>query len=78
MSFLLFSVYNKILYLGIFYHAFIKRIGAVSDIAVDKREVCQPVSDVPTSKKLSHVASTLLTDILLQTDIGMSSRCSGL
>ena len=43
MSFLLFSVYNKILYLGIIYHTFIKRIGAVSDIAVDKREVCQPV-----------------------------------
>lgn len=43
MSFLFPSVYNKILYLGIINHAFIKSIGAVSDIAVDKRKVCQPV-----------------------------------
>lgn len=43
MSFLLFPVYNKILYLCIINHVFIKSISAVCDIAVDKREVCQPV-----------------------------------
>lgn len=43
MSFLLFPVYNKILYLCIINHVFIKSISAVSDIAVDKRKVCQPV-----------------------------------